>query len=388
VAKEVFVSVLFIVLPEKGHINPYIGPAQALQEQGILVAFASPGDISVQLNSAGLEFYSDLIGPTPKLPMRGKELVELVNDDKAMGEWVKRLLLDVSALEKIRLLIKRISPQVIVLDPLFYAAVMAVEESGIPWVSMSNSLNPILEDDVRSPLLNTIAAIAEERERLFRGRGMNIQFRGCDALSPHLTLAFCTSEFVGERSGVQLVGPSLPLFQRGDETALGINSQKKLIYVSFGSQIYHWPELFERLAEATADMDIHVIMSTGDLAQSLRLPEHVTLCDYAPQLDLLPRTDLFITHGGANSVMEAIALGTKRLWVSPMCNDQFHQAHYVQKSGIGISADLRTLGTDEIREKISGLLENATMESKMEKISSSYQKNGAIEAARLIRELL
>ena len=38
--------VLFCVIPEKGHLNPYIGPAQALQSLGAEVVFHAPADVS------------------------------------------------------------------------------------------------------------------------------------------------------------------------------------------------------------------------------------------------------------------------------------------------------------------------------------------------------
>lgn len=45
--------ILFCVVPEKGHVNPCIGPAQHLRAAGCDVAFYAPADISDQLDGAG-----------------------------------------------------------------------------------------------------------------------------------------------------------------------------------------------------------------------------------------------------------------------------------------------------------------------------------------------
>ena len=45
--------VLFFVVPERGHLNPCIAPAQALQAAGHAVAFHAVGDIRAQLQRAG-----------------------------------------------------------------------------------------------------------------------------------------------------------------------------------------------------------------------------------------------------------------------------------------------------------------------------------------------
>lgn len=384
-------KISFLILPEKGHINPYIGPAQALQELGHKVSIASIGDISAQIEKAGLKFDRTLLSTKePTQPMRGKDLVELVSDKLAMKTWIKALLLDISQedVNKHITWIKTQKPDVLVVDPLAYAAVIAAEATNTPWVSMSNSLNPILEPDVKSDLLETLGEIEAQRSNLFKNFDVEVGFNGCDALSKHLTIAFCTSEFVGERDHtVHMVGPSLPLHLRGDEENFKTKTDRPIIYASFGSQIFYWPEIFEKLIRAVKNEEWHLKLSVGDLIDTLPQEEHVTLYRYAPQLDILPKASVFITHGGANSVMEALRAKTK-LWVSPMCNDQFHQAHYVSKSCLGWVEDIRNLSIAEINQRIKKILTDPSIHENLERVSLSYQVDGSRKSAQLITELL
>tara|TARA_B110001454_G_scaffold219179_1_gene250773 strand:- start:60073 stop:61233 length:1161 start_codon:yes stop_codon:yes gene_type:complete len=384
-------KIIFLVLPEKGHINPYIGPAQALQKNGNRVSFASIGNISEQIEKAGLEFDLSLVSKkAPEQPMRGKELVDLVNNKIAMKKWIQSLLLNVSKEDVTRQLdwLKLVRPDVLVIDPLAYTSVIAAELSGIPWVSMSNSLNPVLEGDVTSDLLDTLQEIRIQRDKLFQTFDVKVDFKGCDALSKYLTIAFCTPEFVGERgSDVHMVGPSLPIKNRGDETVVIENNEELTIYASFGSQIFYWPEIFEKLMTATQGENWRLILSVGDLIEKLQKPDHVTLYRYAPQLEILPKSTLFITHGGANSVMESIYFQTK-LWVTPMCNDQFHQGHYVNKSGIGLVEDIRKLSTIQIKERIKQILNSREIETNINRVARSYQIDGSRKSAELIEALI
>jgi MGT family glycosyltransferase len=192
---------------------------------------------------------------------------------------------------------------------------------------------------------------------------------------------------------VRLVGPSLPPGLRGDEADFPwdrLRNDVPVIYLSFGSQIYHQPELFRRVIEATRDLDVQLVIAAQQLHGSNDLgplPGHALTCRYAPQLSLLRRVSVFVTHGGANSVMEAIRFGVPLL-VSPVCNDQFHQAHYVNKSGIGLALDLEHATISECRSALERLLSDNEIKIQMKRVSASYQRNGAAEAAALIEGLL
>lgn len=390
-------KILFCVLPESGHINPYIGPAQALQERGHEIIFVAPKDLSKRLKSCGLSFDQSWCDETePSLPMRGRELVELIQNKKKMKEWIKSLLLGVSddTVKKFVEHLKSLQPDVMVIDPLFYAAVIAAEVAGIKWVSMSNSLNPVLPSHLDSDLLRTLSEIDHDRRKMFARFGVhNVQFSGCDVLSNHLTIAFCTKELAGrEIPHVKMVGPSLPLNLRGDESEAlqNINRTKPLVYASFGSQIYYWPDIFDKLIEACRDLNVQLALSVGDLKSTMMekfLPNFVELYEYAPQLSVLPKAQIFITHGGANSFMEAIYHATPVL-LSPMCNDQFHQAHFVEETGIGQVLDLQVATVLEIKEAIQELLQGDHFKIQMRKISDSYQVDGSRQSAEWVESIL
>lgn len=359
--------IAFALIPEKGHVNPYIGPAQALQEMGHEVVVGAPGDISAQCVAAGLAF-AQLPGSSDR-PTHGAELVALIQDRERLAAWIGQLLLDNLDGQTAELRAWYQGMDAVVVDPLYYAASLAAEAEGLPWAAVSNSLNPVIPAELESDLLRTVRGLERPAGR----------YSGCDRLSPHLNIAFTTEALCGPVEGVHLVGPSFPLGARGDEVmAAPLPEGRPTIYASFGSQIYHWPELFAKLAEANPGAEL--VLSVGDL------PGPFPGCQayrYAPQLELLRRARVFVTHGGANSFMEAIAANVPML-ISPMCNDQFHQAYFAQRSQIGLVTDLRTATVGEIRRDLTRLLEDGPERSAMARLSATYQVDGAREAARLI----
>lgn len=389
--------ILFLVIPEKGHINPAIGVAQHLQADGFEIAFHSQVNIEEQLTHAGLSQFLAPPKNAPPSPNRGKAFSENVCDQRWLRDWIKQMLIEGAreAVAPLRKVIQAYEPDLIITDPMIYPAVIAAQLEAIPWVALSNSLNPVLPPAIKSDLLDTVLSLSQDRDKLFAEFGLTAEFRGCDALSPFLTIAFTTEAFSGAPvEGVAQAGPSRPLNRRGDESpSFDWNSpgdDSPLIYASFGSQVFYQPDFFLKIIEAVRGQDVRLIAAIHELQDDARfqgLPANIVVCGYAPQLEILKRAKLLITHGGANSVMEALATSTPVL-IQPICNDQFHQSWFVEKAGCGETIQLDELSASDLREIIERTLNDPVLNSRVSKIAESYQTNGAENAARLIRNLL
>jgi zeaxanthin glucosyltransferase len=388
--------ILFTAIPEKGHLNPMIGPAVHLQRRGHVVTFHAAGDISRQLSRAGLSTLGSAsessVTPEPHDANRGERFARHVRDPQWLRGWIKALLVDAAEaqVEPMREVIRAFEPDAIVTDPMIYAAAIAAHLEGVPWFALSNSLNPVLDDSIMSDLLETVRWLSPDRESLFRRHGMELRFSGCDMISPKLTIAFTTREFVGRKvQDVRLVGPSIPPGVRGDEEDFAwdrLRPGRPLVYLSFGSQIYHQPEIFRLVIEATSGLGVQLLIVANELHHSSLLgdlPDHVFTCHYAPQLALLAKAQAFVTHGGANSVMEAMHFGVPLL-ISPVCNDQFHQSHFIRRNGIGRILDLGSATVEECLAALRALLYDKEILGAVARMAHSYQRDGAAAAADLI----
>ncbi len=387
-------KIVFCLIPEPGHVNPYIGPAQALAAMGHGVVVAAAGDLSAQLRAAGLTFRGDLIPADAPPPPRGKALVDMLENRAAWRAIIEARFLGPVPGEvgPLRAFLAREAPDGVVVDPMYYAAVIAARLESIPWVTMASCLTSALPDGMDSDVLRVIRQIDKPRAALFQSFGFLPEFRAIDCLSPLLNVTFATRDLVGEPpAGVSLVGASRPLGRRGDEVPLRpLPDGKPVVYASFGSQIFHYPAVFEKIEEACRPLGAHLVLSIGDLADEPRWKEprperHVYR--YAPQLEVLSRASVFVTHGGANSVMEGIGAAVPLL-VSPMCNDQEHQARFVERAGLGLVEDLRAASVETIRERLRSLLGAHPARAAVKKASVGYRENGAPLAAKLVAEAL
>ena len=194
------------------------------------------------------------------------------------------------------------------------------------------------------------------------------------------------------------VGPTAPLGSRGDEVGFAwdrLDAKIPLIYMSLGSQNFSHTNLFSCVVDALASElesgQVQLVLALHDLLDSAfahSLPAGVIPLRYAPQLALLERAALVVSHGGANTVMETLHQGVPLL-LMPLLNDQHLQAKFLERSGAGIVLNPTTTTKASCRAAIGALLAPANpYRGKAIEIGQSYRAhNGAKESARLIVDL-
>ncbi|MBH5338425.1 glycosyltransferase family 1 protein [Streptomyces pactum] len=91
-----------------------------------------------------------------------------------------------------------------------------------------------------------------------------------------------------------------------------------------------------RLEECTV-----IVSTSGIPVEADGLPRHVHVTDRVPQPLLLESVDLFLTHGGFNSIREALRTATP-MAVIPQFGDQLGNACRVQELGLGREVTDRT----------------------------------------------
>jgi MGT family glycosyltransferase len=128
-----------------------------------------------------------------------------------------------------------------------------------------------------------------------------------------------------------------------------------LIYCSLGSQCELEPEAAGRffraaLGAAAAHPEWQLILSVGrgfDPAELSPAPANVHLSRWVPQLDVLRRADLLVTHGGTGTVKESILLGVPMV-VLPLMRDQFEMARRVVHHRLGIAGSLAEITAETL----------------------------------------
>ncbi len=86
---------------------------------------------------------------------------------------------------------------------------------------------------------------------------------------------------------------------------------RPLIYASMGTLQNRQGPIFEAIAAACAGLDAQLVLSLGSRDQrlELKLAGAAIVVPFAPQLELLRRAALTITHAGLNTALESLAQG-------------------------------------------------------------------------------
>ncbi|MFI7125078.1 macrolide family glycosyltransferase [Nonomuraea sp. NPDC050153] len=172
--------------------------------------------------------------------------------------------------------------------------------------------------DTRGLPLLDLANIRQPLNLVFTSRAFQL---GVDAFDQ-------SYQFIGPSIGARLPDPSFPADRL----------KAPVLYVSMGTLVNAGPRLLSTFATALAPLGGTVVISTGktDPAALDPLPENVLARRFVPQPQVLARAALFVTHGGMNSVNEALHAGVPML-VIPHGADQPLVARRVVELGAGLS---------------------------------------------------
>ena len=132
------------------------------------------------------------------------------------------------------------------------------------------------------------------------------------------------------------------------------------IYVSLGSFLSARSDVLQRIVSAFAGQPVRLIVAAGVTAPEALgdLPKAWHVEEYLPQPAVLRFCDLAISHGGNNTVTEALWAGVPLL-VCPFSTDQFAAAEDVRGSGVGDSFDPNGASVGEIAWRARRVLAGA-----------------------------
>lgn len=179
------------------------------------------------------------------------------------------------------------------------------------------------------------------------------------ATSDSLTLVNYPEELAGHYrhpATARMIGWSVPSHRLQER--LDWDPSGPVIFISLGTFFSARCDILQRLVSAFRNRPVSVALATGVADPSLLgdLPGHWLVEPYLPQPSLLARADLVVTHGGNNSVTEALRAGVPLL-VGPLSTDQFAGAADLEEAGLGRVFDPNDDAPPEIAALAMAILE-------------------------------
>ena len=164
-----------------------------------------------------------------------------------------------------------------------------------------------------------------------------------------------------------------------------------LIYASLGTIQNRLLWIFQMIAEACVDLDVQLVVALGGGANPESLPElpgNAIAVGYAPQLELLQKAALTITHAGMNTTLESLSNGVPMIAI-PITNDQPGIAARIAWTGTGEVVPLKKVSVERLRKAIEQVLTDDSYQENALKLQEAIkQAGGASKAADIIEQVV
>lgn len=193
---------------------------------------------------------------------------------------------------------------------------------------------------------------------------------------------------------VQYVGPCLwyPA-QEPSSWLTKLPRDRPWVHVSEGTLYAESPVVLRAAAQGLADLPMYVIITTGtqrnyDTLNLGALPTNVIVKPWIAHSDLLPLTDILVTHGGGGTVVAALSAGVPMV-VVPLMWDQPENAQRVVYSGAGLSLSPRKCTPGRLREAVKQVLRDPWYRQNAEQLAMCLRRyGGASQAAELLESIV
>ncbi len=213
----------------------------------------------------------------------------------------------------------------------------------------------------------------------------------CTNLRGDLNIVYTSEEFQIQRSqfgeNYYFTGPCY--IERNFDPDLPLErneiENKSIIYVSLGSvKLYNNKTyFFEKCLQAFKDSDRIVVMAVGselDIESLKPIPSNFRIRNYIPQLNILKHASVFITHGGTNSIWEAL-LNKVPVVVFPQGGDQYLVANRVEELGLGVWIKQKKIQPKQLRKVVERVMQDERTRSNIARLSMSLRKAGGTQKA-------
>ncbi|MEM7591010.1 MAG: glycosyltransferase [Cyanobacteria bacterium P01_A01_bin.83] len=164
-----------------------------------------------------------------------------------------------------------------------------------------------------------------------------------------------------------------------------------LIYASMGTLQNRLIWIFQMIAEACAPLNVQLVVALGGGATPESLPElpgNTIVVGYAPQLELLQKAALTITHAGMNTTLESLSNGVPMVAI-PITNDQPGVAARIAWTKTGEVIPLSKVSAEKLQKTIKQVLSEDSYHKNALRLQEAIKRAGGVSrAADIIEQVI
>ena len=382
-------KIVFLTPPAHGHLNPVLPVIQELVQRGEQVICYNNEEFRPQIEKTGAIFHA-----YPSTMLTATAISEVLAD----GNLAKPHLLMLQAAEILTPFTVNALMQeqcdLVIFDSLAIwgkiaskslnlRAAATISHFVFDLFSMNLSLAEYLT--MMGQFFSQVPNLLRERRRLTKRFGK--AYPSEQPLFPmrdQLNIVFTARELQPASSIIDdtfcFVGPAINPQVRSEEFPFDALGQKPIIYLSLGTVHHTNTAFYNTCFDAFADYPGQFILSVGrntNIDELGSIPSNFIVRTFVPQLEILQRADVFITHGGINSVHEGLYYGVPLILI-PHQFEQLLNARCVTARGAGLIID------EQLRQK--KVPATRLRKALHEVLSSPHYTENAKEIQKLLRE--
>jgi hypothetical protein len=391
--------IAWLTPPAHGHVNPTLPVVRELVRRGEQVVCHNTEEFRPKIEQTGAAFRA-----YPPSELTSAAIAALLAD----GNLANITGLILRATE--RLLpplvdeLARDRPDLVVFDSIALWGRMAASRLGLRGAASVTHF--VMDERHMTPrdvlrllpqVLPKVPGIMVARRRLARRWGSAYPSGGpLFPMRDRLTVVFTTRELQPDTPLIdgtfRFVGPSIESGSRGEEpplAALGLDAAdtERVVYISLGTILVAGEAFVRACFDAFADFPARFVFSVGrqtPLDGIGPVPANFVVRQSVPQLEVLQRTDAFVTAAGMNSVHEGLYHGVPLVLV-PQQFEQLLNARRVAARGAGVLIDARLRGKPvtaaALREATASVLSDPRYRSAAGELRRSLRASGGYRQA-------
>jgi len=397
-------NLVVLSLPAYGHVNPLLPIVAELVQRGHVVRVFGGREFEASIRQAGGRFVP--YGPG----LSQADLMRNLTD----GDLVRWLALILGAtgplLGGVLDELQRDRPDLLVFDGTAVWGEMAATKLRLPSVSISTAF--IFEvfaglegggefARYMATLVKLFPQFVAAWLRMARYGTYNLPWRM--PLMPRqgqVTLVLtsraihpATSRFDNPRFA--FIGSSIDPSTRAETFDFSRLDRRPLVYVSLGTLHIGNHGFFDTAMQALRDLPVQVLLSVGrgtDLGHFADAPANFIVANAFPQLAVLERASLFVTHAGLNSMHEGLWFGVPMVAV-PQQFEQLRNARSIERAGAGVVLDGQCFGRPVAADALRAAIEAVSARSSYRETAAAlgrslHEAGGYREAANRIEAML
>jgi zeaxanthin glucosyltransferase len=405
-----------ITPPVAGHIHPFGALGRELIARGHRVTGFQVADLEAQIRAQGIEF-----APVGRSDHPPGSLAKSL-DQLSRLQGLAALRFTIRAIERTTEMMLRDGPQAIraagvsalLVDQMEPAGGAIAEHLDLPFFTICNAL-PLNRDPLVPPpftnwryrrgtlaLLRNRAGYASS-DRMLRGisrvvaryrERWNLEPLGSpeQSFSKLAQISQLPREFDYPRtqlsSQFHYVGPLRRDPARAIPFPWAKLTGKPLVYASLGTLQNRRAPVFRCFAEACRGLEAQLVITHGGSlkpAEAASLLGDPLVVPYAPQLEVLRRAALTLTHGGLNTVLDSLTQSVPIVAI-PITYEQPAIANRVEWTGVGKSLPLSELNPGDLREIIRELLRDPSYRQAAQRMANAIRDAGGVSQSADILE--